>query len=205
MSDNRYIKAVAPSSAAPVGATLLKTGQTTSYATGDDGDLEAGRDASFMVLPSNNPFGNTNRFTDVLGGQTYTLAIVIDWSTYNGTNVLGYTRNLSPTNITWSAAITGALATSIGTYTSGWRLTNINELNSIVRLGGVTSTVLNYAPFSVTTDLNVWSSTTAPFVTANAYFLGSTGNGNISNVSKSVAGCRYYACRTFTVTGTTLS
>lgn len=190
---------------APVGATLIKTGQTTSYRTGDDGDLESGRATSFTILASNNPFGNTNRFTDELGGQTYANNIVIDWSTYNGSNVLGYTRNLSPTNITWNDAVDQARATSIGIYTSGWRLTNRVELSNIIRIGGVTSTVLNYAPFNVTVDLNVWTSSTAPFTTANAYFLGSTGNGNISSVAKTVAGCRYYACRTFTVTGTTLT
>ena len=78
----------------PVGADLMKTGQTTSYRTGDDGDIEAGRDVDFFTLASNNPFGNTNRFTDELGGATYTNNIVIDWSTYNGTNVLGYYRRL---------------------------------------------------------------------------------------------------------------
>jgi len=186
-------------------ARLLKTAQTTSYRTGDDGDLEAGRNVSFTTLLANNPFGNANRFTDVLGGQTYATAIVIDWSTYDGVSVLGYTKTISGSNVDWNTAIDNALATSISTFTSGWRLTNINELNSIIRLGGVTGTVLNYAPFSVSTDLNVWSSTTAPFTTANAYFLGSTGNGNISNLSKTVAACRYYACRNFTVTGTTLS
>ena len=189
----------------PVGATLMKTGQTISYRTGDDGDIEAGRPFSFTVLASNNPFGNTNRFTDELGGQTYTNNIVIDWSTYNGITVLGYTRNLSPTNIVWNDAIDQAIATSIGTYTSGWRLSNRAELSNILRMGGVTSTVLNYAPFNVTVDLNVWTSTTSPLNTANAYILGSTGNGNMAALGKTIAACRYYACRTFTVTGTTLT
>ena len=59
-----YIKAVAPSATNRSTATLMKTGQTTSFRTGDDGDLEAGRNVSFTVLAENNPFGNTNRFTD---------------------------------------------------------------------------------------------------------------------------------------------
>ena len=54
---------------APVGATLMQTGQTTIFRTGDDADRRAeGRDVDFFTLPSNNPFGNTNRFTDELGG-----------------------------------------------------------------------------------------------------------------------------------------
>lgn len=186
-------------------ARLLKTGQTVSYRTGDDGDLEAGRNTDFITLLANNPFGNTNRFTDILGGQTYATAIVLDWSTYDGVSVLGYTKALNGSNVNWNDAVDQASATSIGAFTSGWRLTNVNELNSLIKLGGVTSTVLNYAPFSITSDLNVWSSTTAPFTTANAYFLGSTGNGNISNLGKTIAACRYFACRNFTVSGTTIS
>jgi hypothetical protein len=86
---------VPDSNPAPVGATLMKTGQTTSYRTGDDGDLEEGRATDFFTLATNNPFGNTNRFTDELGGSTYTNNIVIDWSTYDniGGTVLGYYSN----------------------------------------------------------------------------------------------------------------
>jgi len=87
-----YIKAA---KAALTTAKLMKTGQTTSYRTGDDGDLERGRNVSFTVLAENNPFGNTNRFTDELGGQTYTNNIVIDLSTYDGSNVFGWRWTLN--------------------------------------------------------------------------------------------------------------
>jgi hypothetical protein len=63
-----------------LGAMPLQSGQTTSYATNDDGDLQRGRLVDFNTLPYNNGFGNTNRFTDELGGQTFTNNIVIDWS-----------------------------------------------------------------------------------------------------------------------------
>ena len=48
---------IKPESDPPVGAILMKTGQTVSYRTGDDGDIEAGRLTSFSVLEKNNPFG----------------------------------------------------------------------------------------------------------------------------------------------------
>jgi hypothetical protein len=80
---NTLTIAVPSGGVAPVGATLMKTGQTTSYRTGDDGDIEAGRAASFLTLGTNNPFGNTNRFTDELGGSTYTNKIAIDWCCYD--------------------------------------------------------------------------------------------------------------------------
>jgi hypothetical protein len=42
-----------------LGAMPLQSGQTTSYATNDDGDLQRGRLVDFNTLPYNNGFGNT--------------------------------------------------------------------------------------------------------------------------------------------------
>jgi hypothetical protein len=199
MSDNRYIKATAAASAAPVGAKLMKTGQTTSYTTGDDGNIQAGRATSFLVLPSNNPFGNTNRFTSELGTQTYTNNIVIDWSTYDGSTVLGYRRTTLATAV-WATQIANALAVSVGTFTTGWRLTNFNEIANILNWG---STVpLNYAPFNISSVVYFHTSTTYPSGTSAAvkYY----GSGQFFQDAKLNTAIGL-ACRTFTVTGTTLS
>jgi len=183
---------------APIGALLTKTGQTTSFRTGDDGDLEAGRATSFTVLSGNNPFGNTNRFTDELGRQTYANRIAIDWSTFNGTNVLGYYYTIGASDVTWNAAIDAAAALSVGGFTSGWRLPNIHEMLSICNYQ--LTQLLNYSPFNVTNTL--WLSTTYAASTTLAYTL----SGSWINLSgKSGAAGRWMAIRTFTVTGTTLS
>ena len=193
------------SGAAPVGATLMKTGQTTSYRTGDDGDLEAGRSTNFTTLASNNPFGNTNRFTDELGGSTYTNDIVIDWSTYDGTNVLGLSRAVVATGKTWNNAVDECLAFSVGTYTSGWRLPNIREIYNFVNLANDPSNFLNYSPLNFSSSGRVyWSSTTNIAGTANAYVLNNVGmTGNVAKTT-SVA-YTYFPVRTFTVSGTTLT
>ena len=198
-----YIKAVAVAVSRTT-AKLMKTGQTTSYRTGDDGDIEAGRNTSFTVLAENNPFGNTDRFTDELGGQTYTNDIVIDWSTYDGITVLGWRRTSNGANVTWNDAIDGALLVSIGIFTTGWRLPNIYELfllNIMDSLRG-----LNYAPFNNNTNEFFWSSTTAHPTTTQAYNINNATKG-VLNASKTTtsSGYRYIPCRTFTVTGTTLS
>lgn len=184
---------------APVGQTLMKTGQTTSYRTGDDGDIEAGRATSFTVLASNNPFGNTDRFTDELGGSTYTNSIVIDWSTYNGSTVLGYYIGSTVVNRTWDAAIDWANALNIASFTS-WRLCNINELFNIFR-NGVAMGDLNYAPFNLG-GINIWTSTTQGTFTTAAINRATTGS--LATTSKTV-GLRTIATRDFTVTGTTLT
>ena len=180
----------------------MKTGQTISYRTGDDGDFEAGRDTSFLVLAENNPFGNTNRFTDALGTQTYTNNIVIDWSTYDGATVLGWRRTTS-IDITWDNAIDGALATSIGIFTTGWRLPNIQEILSIVNF--MITSVFSYSPFNlVTTPYRYWTGTSG-ISSLNAYQC-TNGTGLVSQIAKTNgASVRYFPCRIFTVTGTTLT
>lgn len=190
------------SAEAPVGQTLMKTGQTTSYRTGDDGDLEKGRATSFSVLSANNPFGNTNRFTDVLGGQTYSTKIILDWSTYDGTNVLGYYQLTSPLLYTWNQSIDWALALSVGGFTSGWRLPNVNELMNVMNWG--LSANLNYSPFSLAT-LSHWTSTTNNNDTTSALIILSNSTNPVLNYAKILTRNTYLACRTFTVSGTTLT
>jgi len=187
-----------------VGAKLMKTGQTISYATNDDGDLQEGRDVDFYTLASNNPFGNTDRFTDELGGSTYSNDIVIDWSTYGGTTVIGWSRLVVPST-TWANHITNATAYSIGSFTSGWRLPNVLEMMSICKYDNV-STGLNYTPFNVTSTGSFSTSTTYRVVALsnsfNYIFGFSTGQLQANNKVNNTYSIR---CRTFTVTGTTLT
>ena len=190
-------------SATVVGATLMKTGQTTSYRTGDDGDLEAGRAISFTVLASNNPFGNTNRFTDELGGQTYTNNIVIDWSTYDGTTVLGYKRTATDViSGGWNNSIDTCLAISIAPFTSGWRLANVNEWNNIINRE--LSSPLSYAPFTTFT-FTFSSHTSTTYKPASTFY--SWGISNVGSIyakdKNENSSC--LVVRTFTVTGTTLT
>jgi hypothetical protein len=190
-------------STAVSGATLMKSGQTVQYKAGDDGDIEAGRAVSFTVLSVNNPFGNSNRFTDTLGGQTYTNNIVIDWSTFNGSTVLGYRRTLNGTNVTWDNAIDGALIVSIGTFTSGWRLPNIKELQNIQNIGLASSDLFNYSPFNISTiSLSLWCSNTLGTNNLYAWRFGIYGTVDYQVKTQLY---QYIPVRNFTVTGTTLS
>jgi hypothetical protein len=43
----------------------------------------------------------TSRFTDELGGQTYTNDIVLDWSTWNGSTLLGWYRVADTSVMNW--------------------------------------------------------------------------------------------------------
>lgn len=192
-------------SEAAVGATLMKTGQTTSYRTGDDGDLEAGRATNFTTLATANPFGNTNRFTDELGGQTYTNNIVIDWSTYDGTTVLGISRLSIATGQSWNTAIDNSLSYSVGTFTSGWRLPNMKEIFNLINYANDSNNFLNYSPLNLSQTGRVyWSSNTLLSATTSAYIFNNTGV--TSQAAKTTtANMTYFPVRTFTVSGTTLT
>ena len=193
-----YIKAVAIAVSRST-AKLMKTGQTTSYATGDDGDLESGRNTSFTVLAENNVFGNTNRFTDELGTQTYTKNIVIDWSTYDGATVLGWRRTTS--TAPWAGAISGALAVSIAPFTTGWKLPNVMEYLSI--FNWQLAARLNYSPFNLTSN-QYHTSNTDMATTTNNYYVFTGSSTPILSASKATNNA-WLVNRTFTVTGTTLS
>jgi hypothetical protein len=193
-----YIKAVA-AAVSRTTAQLMKTGQTTSYATGDDGDLERGRGVSFTILAENNVFGNTNRFTDELGTQTYTKNIVIDWSTYNGSTVLGWRRTSS--TAPWASAVSAALLVSIAPFTTGWRLPNVMEYLSI--FNWQLTARLNYSPFNLASN-QYHTSNTDMATTTNNLYVWTGSSAPINSASKSTNNA-YLVCRTFTVTGTTLS
>ena len=186
--------------AAPSGRELMKTGQTTSYRTGDDGDLQEGRDVDFFTLDYTNPFGNTNRFTDEIGGTTYANNWVIDWTTYNTVTgkVLGWYRVLQVASI-WNNAVDNALG-SFGTF-SNCRLPNVIELTNILNFGLVG--VLSYNPFNIATGVQLATSTTVSNAPTLYIRKGST-NGVESAATKNIAS-NWIPVRTFTVTGTTLT
>ena len=203
-----YIKGVVASGSSRSTAKLMKTGQTVSQQTGDDGDIEAGRNVDFLTLAENNPFGNTNRFTSTTGNQTYTNSIVIDWSTYDGATVLGWSNTVrGGTTATWSQNIAAALLLNIGGFSSGWRIPNITELLSIIDFGfnpaNYVFNFLNYSPFNILGNL----STSTRAAVTNIYKINvSSGSSpaSFSIVDRFSQTNSYIACRIFTVTGTTL-
>ena len=143
-------------------ATLMKTGQTTSYITGDDGNLQAGRATNFLTLDSAPLHNNgsatinttTNRFTDILGGQTYSNGIMLDWSTWNGSTLNGYRKTISFD--TYANVKAEYASLNISGYT-GWRIPNIEELFSVAKKNG--SAPFNYSPLSIAAGVTFFSST----------------------------------------------
>jgi len=195
-------------------ATLMRTGQTVSMISGDDGDDPTGRSASFFVLnevplmndgsPTIN--STTNRFTDSLGGQTYANNIVIDWSTFNGVTVLGYHRTslIMTTPRTLAQAIADAQAFTVSGY-SGFKIPNRRELENILYYGGTgpqPQCLVYPAPYNVAFNffsLSLWTRTNIG-TGLNAYQISSISGQVIEFARTNVRGALYV--RYFTVNGT---
>jgi hypothetical protein len=164
-----------------------KSGQSTSYRTGDDGEFKYGRGVSFTGLTCNNPFNNSNRFTDQSGGQTYSDDIVVDWLT-------GLMWYRIPNAVdTWNNAIDGCLAYTGGSFTD-WFLANINQHMTIMSWSA-TAIGLNYAPFSISASESYWTSTTAPTSSVNAVRI--VNNTAIPGANTKTATNKYLYCRYF--------
>jgi hypothetical protein len=181
-------------------AFLLKTGETVNYGAGSDGQVQSGRGTSWLVMAENNMFGNTNRFTDTLGGQTYANNIVLDHQSRSPLTgqLLGYDKADVVTARTWAAMLTYANTKTVAGY-PGWRLTNDLELQNIRRQG--TNYSWGYAPFNWsggTMDYS-WTSTTYHLAPANAYLWFNTST--VAQQARDKTGSYFgMFCRTFTLT-----
>ena len=186
-----------PCAAQSVNYNVVKTAQTTSYRTGDDGDLEDGHLTSWLVLEANNPYGNTTRFLNELGTAVFASGIAIDWSTNNPVNqrVLGYKITVLST-ASWNSQIDACVALSIGGFATGWKMVNVKELFNLTNWE-VTGSRLNYAPFNIATDIILWTSTTRISAT-NAAIRFFTGIGHTDGNQDKAASNPTMACRYFT-------
>jgi hypothetical protein len=145
-------------------ALVPKTGQTTSYAFGDDGDLEKG-----VTWP--NP-----RFTDNGDGTVTDNLTGLIW--LKNANCFGLR--------TWDQALAdcnglknGECGLTDGSVAGDWRLPNLFELESLRDMAYNNPALSNAAgtgqwaagdPFNnVQSDLILWSSTTYVFNTENAW------------------------------------
>ena len=141
--------------------TIPKTGQTLSYATGDNGDIRSG---AYWPNP---------RFVDNGNGT------VTD-------NLTGLVWQQSPSSTyrTWADALTYCTDLTLGGYTD-WRLPNLNELESVVNRGQSNLATWLNSPgqkFFIVLTI-VWSSNTSPGNTAWAWIV-SMANGDFQPQEK---------------------
>ena len=143
---------------------IWKTGQTVSYATGDDGDLERG---VAWLLPRFYDNGN-GTVTDNLTGLVWL-------KNANCTDTMGGVEKGSG-NLTWSNALTwsnslasGACGLTDGSTAGDWRLPNREELESLIDFSRFNPALPAGHPFSNVQSNYYWSSTTSASFTVFAW------------------------------------
>ncbi|MBJ6726553.1 Lcl domain-containing protein [Geomesophilobacter sediminis] len=127
-------------------ASLPRTGQTTSYAAGDDFSVAAG-----IAWPA-------TRFSDNLDGTVTDHLTGLVWLKNAGC--------FTPSD--WSSALTaannlasGACGLADGSAKGDWRMPNVNELESLVDVSQVNPAVSVASPFiNINLAAAYWSSTT---------------------------------------------
>lgn len=152
-------------------APIPKTGQTTSYATGDDGELQKG-----VAWPS-------PRFTDKDDGT------VLD----NLTGLIWLKNASCATDaMNWSSALTyvatlaeGSCSLSDGSSAGNWRLPNRRELFSLVDSTGYNPALPSGHPFTSVQGY-YWSGTTYIGDTSRAWYL-YLYFGEVGNASKTLS------------------
>lgn len=145
-------------------AMLPKTGQTTSYAAGDDGALQVG-----VAWP--NP-----RLTNNFDGTVIDHLTGLIWLQHGSCNGLtDWAGALDLANALydgWTGAGGGDCGLSDGSVAGDWRLPNVRELYSLVDVRRATPALPQPNPFTdVIADGEYWSSTTSVNA-ANAWVVG---------------------------------
>jgi len=137
--------------------SLPKTGQTTSYAAGDDGAIKAG-----VEWPS-------QRFVDS-GDQTITDKLTgLMWT--KDSDAPGPSACNPETTKTWQAALNYVACLNSNNYLghNDWRLPNINELKSLINVGQTNSaSYLTTEGFTNVQPDYYWTSTSVATDTAHA-------------------------------------
>jgi hypothetical protein len=187
------------------GCKPIQSGQTISYASNDDGATQRGRLTDFNTIPYLNPYGGSFRFTDELGGQTFTNNIIIDWSTWDGgSSVNGYCHSYFSNEINTQIWDDWMLNSPYTCSTFGnWYLVNFQEMSSLMNMSSDYG--LNDAPFNLPSSsaYHAYSATTNNSSTSQVYWKPS----NLEYISTRGNSGSYRAMlvRTFTIIGTTLS
>ena len=163
-------------------APVAKTGQTTSYATGDDGNLEKG-----VTWPSPRFTDNSNgTVTDNLTGLIWLKNGNVPAATRTWTQALSDVAQLN-TDGTMNGNSAGDTSGSGGSHQTDWRLPNVKEFLSLIDWPYYDPALSNAAgtaqwtsgdAFMVPPSGGFWSSTTHALSTGNAWMV-YLGNGDV--------------------------
>ena len=135
-------------------SAIAKTGQTTSYATGDDGDLQMGVSWPAPRFIDNGDGSVTDKLTGLIWLKNASCPNEIKkWS-----DALTFAKSLYDG---WTGDGSGGdCGLSDGSSAGAWRLPNVRELHSLIDFGRSGPALPALHPFTGVQSNNYWSSTT---------------------------------------------
>lgn len=145
-------------------APVPKTGLTTSYAAGDDGDLQMGMSWPTPRFIDNGDGTVTDKLTDLIWLKDANCS-----SFFSGDGTGSNSRNWSDALTAANSLAMGYCGLSDGSISGDWRLPNVRELHSLIHYGIYEPAVPNTAgtgqwsegdPFIGVQSSFYWSSTT---------------------------------------------
>jgi len=132
------------------------TGQTTSYADGDDGDIQAGVQFPAMRFRDNGNGTVTDRLTNLIwlkNANCFPISeLGITWQ-----QALEAANTLHDTG---TPSTTDDCGLSDGSVAGDWRLPNVKELQSLIDFGHISPALPTGHPFLNVASPFYWSSTT---------------------------------------------
>jgi hypothetical protein len=159
-------------------AAVEKTGQTTSYETGDDGDLQKG-----VAWP-------TPRFVDNANGTVTDNLTDLIWLQDANCVTFFSSDNTEQNSRSWNTALTatnslanGYCGLSDGSNAGDWRLPDIKELQSLIDCGRHSPALPSNHPFTGVQNSSYWSSTTIAYSTTSSWYM-NIGAGGMGSAGK---------------------
>lgn len=151
---------------ASVSAAVERTGQTTSYETGDDGDAQKG-----VAWP-------TPRFVDNANGTVTDNLTDLIWLQDANCETFFSSDNTGQNSRSWYNALTAAnslgngyCGLSDGSRGGDWRLPNTKELQSLIDCGRHSPALPSNHPFTSVQNSSYWSSATYAFSTTSSWYM----------------------------------
>ena len=141
---------------AQVASGVPKTGQTTSYATGDDGDLQKGVEWPVPRFTDNGDGTVTDNLTGLIWLQNADCFNRRNWSqAFTAANTLN----------------SGECGLNDGSGEGAWRLPNVKELQSLIDFGALNLALPSGHLFFGVQSSDYWSSTTIAYSTSRAWYV----------------------------------
>ena len=163
------ILATQTSAIAQDSSSVPQTGQTQSYALGDDGDLQKGVQWPDPRFTDNGDGTVTDNLTKLIWLKNADCFGEKNWN-----DALDVSNNLAD----------GQCGLSDGSIPDDWRLSNVRELLSLIDYGNLSPPLPSGHPFVDVQSGYYWSSTSSVFNSFTAWFV-STLSGYVSTLDKS--------------------